>query len=277
MSRRTETPFWQPDAVQALLPTRIVGKNLVVFNRITSTNDFLKRIARRGAATGTVVLADEQTAGRGRMQRPWQSPPGKGLWFSVLLRPQLTPEKIGIVSLAIAAAAAEAFAKICGEGFHVKWPNDVLFQGKKVCGILCETQIVQDEIEAVIAGVGVNVSQTEHEFAPALRPRAISLAQACGKFVDRQHLLIELLALLERDLFGNLRSKLALLKAAWCSRCYDLGQHLTVTLGTKEKLKRMTTGVFEGIGDGGELILRLSNGTLQFFSAGEITLAREAT
>lgn len=277
MSRRTETLFWQPEAVQALLPTRMVGKNLVIFNRITSTNDFLKRIARRGAATGTVVLADEQTAGRGRLQRPWQSPPGKGLWFSILLRPQLAPENIGIISLAIAAVAAEAFAKIGGEGFHVKWPNDVMFNGKKVCGILCETQIVQDEIEAVIAGVGVNVLQTEQEFAPALRSRATSLAQACGKFVDRQRLLIELLALLERDLFGNLRSKLALLKAAWCSRCYDFGQHLTVTQGAREKLKRMTTGVFEGIGDGGELILRLSNGTSQFFSAGEITLAREAT
>lgn len=277
MSRRTESPFWNPDAIQALLPTRVVGKNLVIFNRITSTNDFLKRLARRGAATGTVVLADEQTAGRGRMQRPWQSPPGKGLWFSVLLRPQLAPERIGIVSLAIAAVAAEAFAKVGGREFHVKWPNDVMFNGRKVCGILCETQIVQDEIAAVIAGIGVNVSQAEHDFTPALRPRATSLVQACGKLVDRQNLLIELLAGLEKDLFGNLRSKVALLKAGWCSRCHDLGQHLTVTLGTKEKLKRMTTGVFEGIGDGGELILRLSNGTLQFFSAGEITLAREAT
>ncbi len=275
MSRRTETPFWIPDALQSLLPTRIVGRHLIVFNRITSTNDFLKRAARRGAATGSVVLADEQTAGRGRLQRSWQSPAGKGLWFSVLLRPQLAPERLGMISLAIAAVVAEVFSKFCRREFQVKWPNDVLFEGRKVCGILCETQIVQDEIEAIIAGIGVNVSQQPQEFPGELRDRATSLEQICGHPVDRQHLLLELLAALEKHLFGNLRSKLVLLKAAWCSRCRDFGQHLTVTQASMDKLKRITTGVFEGIGDSGELILRLSNGTLQFFSAGEITLARE--
>lgn len=275
MSRRTETPFWNPDTLQSLLPTRIVGRQLIVFNRITSTNDFLKRAARRGAATGSVVLADEQTAGRGRLQRPWQSPAGKGLWFSVLLRPQLAPEKLGMISLAVAAVVAEVFSKFCRQEFQVKWPNDVLFESRKVCGILCETQIVQDEIEAIIAGIGVNVSQQPQEFPGELRDRATSLEQICGHPVDRQHLLLELLAALEKNLFGNLRSKLVLLKAAWCSRCRDFGQHLTVTQAPMDKLKRITTGVFEGIGDSGELILRLSNGTLQFFSAGEITLARE--
>lgn len=275
MSRRTETPFWNPDTLQSLLPTRIVGRQLIVFNRITSTNDFLKRAARRGAATGSVVLADEQTAGRGRLQRRWQSPAGKGLWFSVLLRPQLAPEKLGMISLAIAAVVAEVFSQFCRQEFQVKWPNDVLFEGRKVCGILCETQIVQDEIEAIIAGIGVNVSQQPQEFPGELRERATSLEQICGHSVDRQHLLLELLVALEKSLFGNLRSKMVLLKAAWCSRCRDFGQHLTVTQAPMDTLKRITTGVFEGIGDSGELILRLSNGTLQFFSAGEITLVRE--
>jgi BirA family biotin operon repressor/biotin-[acetyl-CoA-carboxylase] ligase len=276
MSRRTEKPFWDPDELQALLRTRVLGRNLVVFNRITSTNDFLKRLAQRGAAEGATVLADEQTSGRGRLGRKWQSPPGKGLWFSFLLRPQLPLDKVGVISLAIAALIAETLTQQCGADFRVKWPNDVLVDGKKVCGILCETQMSPTSVEAVIAGVGLNVLQEKEDFAPEWREPATSLRLAGSSNCDRKALFAELLACFDQNLFGGLKQRLPQLLAQWCARCEGLGEPVTVLPASAGEIPiEGTTGIFESIGEAGELIVRLPSGGLRFFSAGEITLARK--
>lgn len=278
MSRRTEKPFWDPDELQAHLQTHTLGRELIVFNRITSTNDFLKRLARRGAKEGATILADEQSAGRGRLGRKWQSPAGKGLWFSFLLRPQLPLDKIGVLSLAIAALIAETLTQQCGKDFRVKWPNDVLLGGKKVCGILCETQMSPTNVEAVIAGVGINVLQTEDDLAVEWRGRATSLFAAGCANLDRKNIFAALLAAFEKNLMGEISPRLPRLVAQWCARCEGLGEPITVLPANMSGLQsESTSGIFESLGEGGELIVRLPSGGLRFFSAGEITIARNMT
>jgi len=277
MSRRTEKPFWDPDALRAQLNTAVLGKRLIVFNRITSTNDFLKRLARRGAETGTLVLADQQTAGRGRLGRLWQSPPEAGLWFSFVLRPHLRLEQIGALPLAIAVIVAETLSAFCHTEFAVKWPNDILWNQCKVCGILCETQISpallsgesSNQLEYVVAGVGINVNQQPSDFPAELRARAISLAMITGQLLPRQDVFLELLHRLETGLFTNLTETLPTLLLRWRALCPDLGKPVVL-----QQAQEMIRGVFVNIGSGGELVLRLADGQRKMFSAGEVAIAK---
>lgn len=277
MSHRTEKSFWDPDEIQNLLHTKVLGRSLFVFNRIGSTNEFLRRLARRGGAEGTTIIADEQTAGRGRLGRSWHSPPGKGLWFSFLLRPQLQTEKVGLISLAIAAVIADTFSQACNLECAVKWPNDVLIAGKKVCGILCETQISPVGVESIVAGVGVNVNQRYNDFAGEWRAHATSLLLASGNMWDRQTLFAKLMKAFDQNLFEDLPVKLPALVEKWCNCCPSLGQTITVIptpAAPRQPGDEATTGIFAGIGEGGELMLRMPAGDLRFFAAGEITLPK---
>lgn len=272
-----EKNFWAADELQALLHTRVLGRKLLVFNRIGSTNEFLKRLARRGAAEGTTVIADEQTSGRGRLGRRWHSPPGRGLWFSFLLRPQLEIEKVGLVSLAIAAVIAETLAQNHEAEYTVKWPNDVLVSGRKACGILCETQVSPAGVESIIAGVGLNVNQHYDDLAPAWRAQATSLLLATGKMWHRQTLFLKMLTAFDQNLCNDLPAHLPGLVEKWCSRCPALGQTVTVLpapVARHPENGETVTGIFAGLGEGGELMLRMPAGNLRFFSAGEITLSK---
>lgn len=277
MSRRTEKPFWDPDELQAQFHTGTLGRRFIVFNRITSTNDFLKRLARRGAEAGTLVLADHQTAGRGRQGRPWQSPAGVGLWLSMILRPELSLELIGALPLAIAVVVAETLSALCGETFAVKWPNDILWQQRKVCGILCEAQITpvahsnsSNKLDYVVAGIGINVNQQPKDFQKEWQKRAVSLAMIAGRALNRQRVLVELVQRCDRALFGNLASEIPALLARWRALCSDLGKIVAL-----RHSKETITGVIDAVGDGGELILRLANGQRRAYSAGEVSLVRQ--
>jgi BirA family biotin operon repressor/biotin-[acetyl-CoA-carboxylase] ligase len=277
MSRRTEKPFWDPDALQAQFNTAVLGQRLIVFNRITSTNDFLKRLARRGAEAGTLVLADQQTAGRGRLGRPWQSPPGVGLWLSFILRPVAPLALIGALPLAIAVVAAETLSVICNETFAVKWPNDILWNHRKVCGILCEAQIspgsISEErlhkLDYVVAGIGINVNQQPKDFQAEWRRRAVSLAMIAGRLFDRQSLLVTLARHLDKNFFGNLQNEMPALLSRWRSLCPELGKPVILRYA-HEKI----AGIFEDIGAGGEMILRTAEGRRRTFSAGEVSMAK---
>lgn len=273
MSRKTEKPFWDPNVLQAQLNTTVLGKRLIVFNRITSTNDFLKRLARRGAETGTLVIADQQTAGRGRRGRPWQSPPQVGLWFSFILRPEVSLERIGALPLAIAAVVAETLSVVCGETFAVKWPNDILWQRRKVCGILCETQISpaanSNQLDYVIAGIGINVNQQPQDFHPDWRERAVSLRMITAQEIDRQKVLTELAPRLEQNLLMNFSLALPVLLSRWRSLCTELGRPIHL-----QQARETVAGTFEDIGAGGELILRLHNGQRHAFVAGDVSITK---
>ncbi len=278
MSRRTEKPFWDPDKLQAQFNTASLGKRLIVFNRLTSTNDFLKRLARRGAEAGTLVLADQQTAGRGRLGRSWQSPPGVGLWLSFILRPELSFEIVGALPLAISAVVAETLSAFCGEAFSVKWPNDILANNRKVCGILCETQISpagdfangSNQLDYVVAGIGINVNQRSSDFSSDWRRRAASLAMVAGHPLDRQNVLVTLVQHLDKALLVNLPQTMPALLSHWRALCPELGKPIIL-----QQSQTASTGIFDDIGDGGELILRLADGQRKAYSAGEVSLGKK--
>src|SRR5882762_5684300 len=163
------------DLLSRLGKTKVVGRDIRVFEETTSTNDVIEKLARDGVKEGVVVFAESQTKGRGRLGRKWISPAKKGLWFSVLLRPNLRPQEITQLTVASATALRRAIQSHTGLKPEIKWPNDVLVHGKKVAGILTELSGELDHVRYVILGIGVDVNLSPGEFPPDLRKLATSL------------------------------------------------------------------------------------------------------
>ena len=183
-----------PDALHAddllarLGKTKIVGRDIRVFEQTTSTNDVIEKLARDGVKEGAVVFAESQTKGRGRLGRAWMSPARKGLWFSVLLRPDLRPQETTRLTVASAAALRRAIQSETGLDPEIKWPNDILIRGKKVAGILTELSAELDRVKHVILGIGVDVNLGANEFPAELRKTATSLKIESGKAISRPEL-----------------------------------------------------------------------------------------
>ncbi|MEO5802076.1 MAG: biotin--[acetyl-CoA-carboxylase] ligase, partial [Verrucomicrobiota bacterium] len=180
-----------PDVLHAddlrsrLSGVKVVGRDIRVFQETTSTNDVVEKLARDGVKEGVVVFAESQTKGRGRLGRKWISPVGKGLWFSVLLRPDLRPQAATQLTVAAATALARAIRRQTNLSTEIKWPNDILIRGKKVAGILTELSAELDQVKYLILGMGVDVNLTASEFPPDLRKIATSLKIETGRVVDR--------------------------------------------------------------------------------------------
>ncbi len=193
--------FLQIDYITENLHTRSIGKKLTYFERLDSTSARLSALAADGAAEGTVIIAEQQTAGRGRTGSAWYSPPGAGLYFSVLLRPGLPLIKLSGLTLALGHAAATAVEAAAGAVIQVKWPNDLYCNGRKCGGILAEAGA--GDGPPVVAGIGINVN---NDFLPLeLCESATSLRLETGQSVFREGLLVALLAAIERD-YGLFRS-----------------------------------------------------------------------
>src|SRR5262249_38066833 len=154
-----------------------------VFTQTTSTNDVIEKLARDGVKEGVVVFAESQTRGRGRLGRAWLSPAGKGLWFSLLLRPALPSQKATQLTVAAATALRRAIASETGLIVQIKWPNDLLVAGKKVAGILTELNAELDQIRYAILGLGVDVNLDALDFPPGLQPNATSIKAELGRTV----------------------------------------------------------------------------------------------
>jgi BirA family biotin operon repressor/biotin-[acetyl-CoA-carboxylase] ligase len=211
--------------------------------------------------------------------RSWQSPPGVGLWLSFILRPELPLESVGALPLAIAVVVAETLAAICGKPFAVKWPNDILADNCKVCGILCETQISSpvtefasgsNQLDYVVAGIGINVNQRARDFSSDWRRRATSLAMIAGHPLDRQNVLAALVQHLDKTLFINLPQVMPALLSRWRALCPGLGKPIIL-----RQAQTTITGIFDDIGEGGELILRLADEQRKAYSAGEVSLDKK--
>ena len=184
----------------------LIGNTILCFDEIASTNTFLKQKALERAADGTVVLAEFQTVGRGRMSRSFQSPKGKGIYLSVLLRPELPPEQIACVTALAGVAVCEAVEKVCGVRPGLKWPNDPVLGNRKLGGILTELVMMPDGTPAAVLGIGLNVLQSEADFAPEIRSVATSVSMELGRAVVREELIAELICQLERA-YEALKSK----------------------------------------------------------------------
>ncbi len=160
-----------PESILPHLKSRRLGTTIHHFLETGSTNDAARQLAEQGAPEGTLVLAEEQTQGRGRLGRSWLSERGAGIYASILLRPVLKPRDAAVLTLVAAVAASEAIEQACGLRADIKWPNDLLLSGRKCCGILSEMQAERDEIRYVIVGIGINVNHSvfPEELVSALR------------------------------------------------------------------------------------------------------------
>jgi BirA family biotin operon repressor/biotin-[acetyl-CoA-carboxylase] ligase len=228
------------------------------FESLPSTNTELARMASEGAAEGLAVLADEQTAGRGRLQRAWSSPKGAGLYFSMLLRPAIPVDQWPLITFMAALAVGDALREAAGVQTDIKWPNDLLSGERKICGILAET-IDTPGGRAVIIGIGINLR-------PNAFPEGTSVMEATGLQPDREAILAALLSALVRwySLLGE-REKIL---AAWASRSsYANGKLVQVKNGDE-----VWQGTTCGVELDGALRLRTGNGEVKIIRAGDVSL-----
>jgi len=252
--------------LRARLRTRVIGRHILYYPSVDSTNDVARELAREGVLEGIVVLADEQKAGRGRRGRRWLAPAGTCLLFSLLLRPPLPPHQCQRLTMACSLALAEAIESHTGLAIGLKWPNDLLIGGKKVGGILTELGVEKEQLEYAIVGIGLNVNLdfTLPEVA-SLKEQATSLAQELGVPVAREPLLACILNRLEARY-------LALCSGwsphqEWTARLAMLGQQVMIS-GPDGEMK----GQAEGVDKDGALLLRLEDGRVMRVLAGDVSL-----
>jgi BirA family transcriptional regulator, biotin operon repressor / biotin---[acetyl-CoA-carboxylase] ligase len=248
---------------------RIIGRDIRVFQATTSTNDVVEKLARDGVEEGVVVFAESQSKGRGRWGRRWVSAPGKGLWFSVLLRPELPPQAATQITVAAATALARAIRDHTSLAPQIKWPNDILLHGHKSAGILTEMTAEPDRIRHAVLGIGVDVNQTGCEFPPDLRRLATSLRLEVGKPVDRAALAARLLRELDRDYARICSGRFEEVAEEWEAFCTTLGREVIVQMGD-----RRIQGCAEALDPDGALLVRTQHGHLERITGGDVTVEK---
>ena len=258
----------EADIRDLLPPVRTVGREVRCFGELGSTNDYVKRIALEGALDGTVVVADSQTAGRGRMDRSFQSPKGKGVYLTALLRPDLPPERLLPVTALAGVAVCDAVEEVCGVRPQLKWPNDPVLAGRKLCGILTEMGMDPETGRPWLAlGVGVNVLQQPEDFSPEVRDMAGSLAMA-GYAVGRAALAAGLIAALDRLYDALLSGEFAAWLTAYRRDCVNLGK--TVQLIRPDGFRETAEAV--GVDEWFGLMVRYPDGRMETIRSGEVSV-----
>lgn len=260
------------DLMARLGPGRIIGREIQVFQETASTNDVVEKLARDEVREGIVVFAESQSRGRGRLGRQWISPSGKGLWFSVLLRPQLPPSAATQLTVVSAVAVARGIERHTGLKPEIKWPNDIVFGTRKVAGILLELGAELDHIRHVVLGIGIDVNLAEDEMPPELRSIATSLRIEGGRPFDRAELATRVLAELEAA-YGRLRrGDFHEISDEWMRRCSTLGQRVTIRMAD-----RVIIGRAESLNEDGALLVRTDHGRLEHIIGGDVSLAKGPT
>ena len=265
----------EPDALLAddllarLGKTKIIGRDIRVFEQTTSTSDVIEKLARDDVREGVVVFAEAQTKGRGRLGRKWISPERKGLWFSVLLRPDLRPQETTQLTVAAATALRRAIHTETGLRPEIKWPNDILIGGKKVAGILTELSAELDKVRHVILGIGVDVNLGPGELPAELKKTATSLKIESGEPISRPGLAVAILRELDGDYSRVCSGKFAALTDEWEQHCTTIGRNVTVQIGD-----RKIRGRAESLDDAGALLLRTEHGRLEPITGGDVTLEK---
>lgn len=257
------------DLLARVYKTKIIGRDIRVFEQTTSTNDVIEKLARDGVREGVVVFAESQTKGRGRLGREWISPAYKGLWFSILLRPDLRPQEVTRLTVAAATALCRAIRSETGLKPEIKWPNDILVGGKKIAGVLTELSAELDRVKHVILGIGVDVNLSVTELPTELRKQATSLKIEAGHAFSRADLATVILHELDRDYLRVCAGQFAKVADEWEAQCRTIGGNVTIQIG-----HRRVHGRAEALGESGELLLRSEHGHLERISGGDVTLAK---
>lgn len=258
-----------PDVIAGLLRTSYTGHTLLYTQSTGSTNDDAKELSA-SYPEGTVFIAEIQSSGKGRIGRDWSSPPG-GVFMSVLLRPAILPSRVPALSLVAGYSVAKAIRDGLGLDAQVKWPNDVLVDGRKICGILCEMRAELDRVADVVVGIGVNANLAVDALPPCVRETGTSLRELLGRTVDRNSLIADILNHLESAYGEFLVSGLTTLGPRITELCAFLGRPVVMRNLTARD-QGETHGTLQGIDSQGRVLLSTPGGNVKSFSAGDLSL-----
>ena len=248
------------------LKTEWAGGRTVYFDATDSTNVQAKRLAEAHAPHGTLVVSDRQDGGKGRRGRSWASPSGVGIWMSLILRPEIAPSSASMLTLAAALAVREGIREETGLSPLIKWPNDLVLNGKKICGILTEMSTELMEIQYVVTGIGINVNQ--REFPPEIRDTATSLSLEAGRSFRRSSLIAAILKAFEKDYTAFLKTgDLSLLLEEYNACLVNRGKEVCILDPSGEY-----RAVAEGIDESGSLLVTLPDGTRREIISGEVSV-----
>ena len=257
-----------PAEIAAGLGTERIGASrLLCFRETDSTNEVAFRLAEEGAEEGTVVLAEAQRRGKGRLGRHWESPPGVNLYCSVILRPPILPHRASQLTFLSAVAVARAVAATTPLVPAIKWPNDVLVGGRKVAGLLNEMSAETEKVNFIVLGIGININMERSQFPPDLRHPASSLAIEAGGPVSRVAVTRALLAALDVLYDSYLSAGYGPVRNEWLARSAMAGRRVRVSFQESE-----VSGEVEGIDDDGALLMRCDDGRSERVLAGDVTL-----
>lgn len=254
-----------PAEVTEELDTRLVGRQVYYYDSLSSTTMVAKELAADDCPEGTIVLAEEQTGGRGRLGRDWFSPRGLGIWMSMVLRPAVSPMEVSQLTLVTAVALTGALRRETGLDVGIKWPNDLLIGGKKICGILTEMTADMDRVKHVTVSLGLNVNIKD--FPLSITELATSLRLEAGKSFPRVAILKTVLQELDRQYLNWLDYGFGPLLGQWRELCISLNCPVTV-----HTLKESWEGWVEDVNESGALLVRTSGGDLRCLNAGEVSL-----
>lgn len=253
------------DEIRSRLSGSLIGCEVQCHGLLASTNLTAMEAGEGGAPEGLVVIADQQSAGKGRLGRSWSSPPGVNLYLSLLLRPVMPPWEVPRLTFLSAVAAARALEEVTGLLVEVKWPNDLLVGGKKIAGLLNEMSAEFDAVHHVVLGIGLNLNMTTEQFPDELRYPATSVLLETGKPVSRLAVTVTLLEQFER-LYAIFRAEgMAPIRAAWLELFGMLGRRVKVDAGANS-----CSGEVLGIDEDGALLLRTAAGKTEKILAGDV-------
>lgn len=248
------------------MKAKILGQKREYYKVIDSTNLKAKEKAEKGAVHGSLFVADKQTKGRGRRGRTWDSPPNSNLYFSLLLRPLFNPEKASMLTILMAVSVEKAFEELGVEKIQIKWPNDLILNGKKICGILTEMSTKIDSIEYVVIGVGINLGN--YQFPEELQKMATTVYQETGKLLDRELLLEKILFHFETvyEEFSKVQN-LCHIKKDYEAHLVNRNKEVRI-LDPKEEF----CAIAKGITETGELVVINQNQEEKLIYAGEVSV-----
>lgn len=256
------------------LNTKYLGREIHYLETVDSTNLYARDIAVKGCKDGTLVVAETQVSGKGRMGRNWESRDKKGIWMSIVLKPEILPSHIQIITLAASVAVVYGIKKATGISTGIKWPNDIIADGKKVCGILTEMNSELDRINHIILGIGINVNQDINDFSDDIRNKAVSLKilkysdiNESDEYIKRSDLIKAILVKLE-ELYENIKNgNKDVILDQWREASLTLDKDIKVISGNCEY-----AGMALDITDDGKLIVRDTKGQIHELVSGEISI-----
>lgn len=262
-----ETPdVLEESAIESRMQTRWVGKNVFYYEEIDSTNTQSKRLAEEDAPAGTLVVAERQTKGKGRRGRIWDSPAESAIYMSLLFRPQIQPDRASMLTLVSGLSVAQAIRELYDADVQIKWPNDIVLNGKKLVGILTEMSAQMNYIEYLVVGIGINANQ--RDFPEELKDKATSLEQELGQKINRSVLIATCMKKIEEnyEIFVKTQDLQALMDA-YQKVLINQDQQVRVLEPGNEY-----TGIARGINAMGELLVEREDGTITEVYAGEVSV-----